>query len=116
MDLASRDILPMSPIQSPIGPGAVTAPSSAPVASALSRSGDARADARTAAVELESLFVSLLLQQMRQSIGGEGLFPGDPSDTYGGLFDLYLGRQLAESGALGISGMVSKYLEAEQSA
>jgi flagellar protein FlgJ len=69
-------------------------------------------DAQTAAVELEGLFVSLLLEQMRQSVGGEGMFPGDQSDIYGGMFDMYLGRQLADNGALGIGQMVSRYLEA----
>jgi len=53
--------------------------------------------------EIEALFVSHLLKQLRSGITEEGgLFPGDNTDTYGSMFDLYLGRYLAEQGMLGI--------------
>lgn len=58
-------------------------------------------DSRLAEVaqEFEAIFISLLIKQMRAG-GGEGLFPGDQSDIYGGLFDEHLGRALSQGGML----------------
>lgn len=56
-----------------------------------------------AAKQLESLFISLLLKEMRQTIGSEEGFAGDKSDTIGGLFDQYMGEHMAAGGGLGIS-------------
>ncbi|AMV21581.1 rod-binding protein [Planctomyces sp. SH-PL14] len=56
-----------------------------------------------AAKQLESLFVSLLLKEMRQTIGSEDGFAGDKSDTIGGLFDQYMGEHMAAGGGLGIA-------------
>lgn len=64
----------------------------------------------TAGRQVESLFVSLLLKEMRQSGSSEGLFPGDSSDTLGGLFDLYLGQFITESGGIGLSATVEDAL------
>ena len=60
--------------------------------------------------QFESLFVSLLLKEMRQSLSGEGLFPGDSSDSYGAIFDQYLGEHLAQGGAFGIAKLVNQQL------
>lgn len=56
-----------------------------------------------AAKQLESLFISLLLKEMRQTIGSEDGFAGDKSDTIGGLFDQYMGEHLAAGGGLGVA-------------
>lgn len=56
-----------------------------------------------AAKQLESMFISLLLKEMRQSIGSENGFAGDSTDTVGGLFDQYLGDHVAAGGGLGIA-------------
>lgn len=58
--------------------------------------------------EFESLFVSTLIKQMRQSVDGDGLFPGDKSDSLGGLFDLFMGQHLAQAGGLGMSQALLK--------
>lgn len=63
-----------------------------------------------AAQDFEGMLVSILLKQMRQTIGGDGLFAGENSDAYGGLFDLYMGEHIARSGGLGIAGMIEAYL------
>jgi flagellar protein FlgJ len=76
--------------------------------------GGARAKADVA-VQFESLFISLLLKEMRQTEQGGGLFAGESSDTYGGIFDLYLGEHLAKSGGLGLAPMINAYLEAGKS-
>jgi len=53
--------------------------------------------------QFESVMLSMVLKQMRQTgTGEEGLFPGDSSDTLGGMFDMYLGEHLAESGGFGL--------------
>ena len=59
-----------------------------------------------AAKELEGMFMSLLLKEMRQSIGSENGFAGDPSDTIGGLFDQMMGDHLAAAGGLGIADSI----------
>ena len=58
------------------------------------------------AKEMESLFVSLMLKEMRQAGTEGGLFPGDSSDTFGGMFDLYLGNYIAEAGGIGLSDSI----------
>ena len=54
----------------------------------------------------ESVFISLLVKQMRQTTGEEGLFAGDQSDTFGGMFDLFMGQHLAQSNDIGIDKLV----------
>ncbi|MBL8816291.1 MAG: hypothetical protein JNL58_09690 [Planctomyces sp.] len=56
--------------------------------------------------ELEALFVSMMMKQMRQSSLDEGLFPGDRSDTLGGIFDDAMGKQVAEFGGLGVAELI----------
>ncbi|HWL09051.1 MAG TPA: rod-binding protein [Planctomicrobium sp.] len=61
------------------------------------------------AKQFESLFVSMLIKEMRQSSGSEeGMFPGDSSDTYGGIFDMYMGQHIAEGGGIGLSEMIAR--------
>lgn len=59
------------------------------------------------AQEFESLMLSQLIKQMRQSSGGEGLFPGDKSDTYGGMFDMMISKYLSESGGFGLADQLA---------
>lgn len=90
----------------------VSSPGAAPEAIAAQlRSGDPRAVERAAA-DFEAMFVSLLLKEMRQTLEPGTLFGGDIGDAYGGLFDLYLGKHLAQAGGLGVAEMVRHYLEA----
>jgi Rod binding domain-containing protein len=58
--------------------------------------------AEKAIKDFESLFMSMMIKEMRQTSSGEGLFPGDASDTYGGMFDMFLGKELAEGKGLGL--------------
>jgi Rod binding domain-containing protein len=65
-----------------------------------------------AAREAETMFLSLLLKEMRQSFESEeSLFAGDKGDIYGGLFDLLMARHLAESGGLGLATVWGQLLE-----
>ena len=64
------------------------------------------------ATQFESLFMSEMLKQMRQTLdtGTDGMFAGDTSDVYGGLFDMYLGQHIAQQGGLGIGKMLKQQL------
>ena len=61
--------------------------------------------------QFEGLFASMLIKQMRQSLEGDSMFPGDTSDVRGGLFDHFMGDHMAKSGQLGIGKMIQKHME-----
>lgn len=71
--------------------------------------------------DFEATLLSMLLKEMRQSMEPEGgLFPGDSGDIQGGLFDLYMGKYLADAGGIGMapaleSQLRSTYAHAAQS-
>ena len=56
--------------------------------------------------EFESVFLSMMLKEMRNSLEGGGFFGEDGSDTYGGMFDLFIGKHLAQAKPLGIADML----------
>jgi hypothetical protein len=58
----------------------------------------------------EQTFLSTLLKQMRDTLSPDTLFPGDPADVLGGMFDMFLSQHLAQAGSLGIADMVKKQL------
>ena len=64
------------------------------------------------ATEFESIFLSLLLKEMRNTLDQQdgGLFGGEGSDTFGGMFDMFMGQHLADASPLGISDAVKSYL------
>ena len=63
--------------------------------------------------EFEGVFLSLLLKEMRNTVEG-GLFPEDPSDSLGGLFDLHLGNHLSDSAPIGIAKVMMQAYENQQ--
>ena len=71
---------------------------------------------QAAGQQFEGVFWSLLIKTMRTSTAEGGLFAGDQSDTFGGLFDLFMSQHLAGSGALGIQEMVESWLATSQQA
>jgi Rod binding domain-containing protein len=58
--------------------------------------------AQDAIEKFEGLFMSMMIKQLRETSFGDGLFPGDASDTYGGMFDMFMGDHLARTADLGI--------------
>jgi Rod binding domain-containing protein len=76
---------------------------------AQAKAGDARSIERVAE-EFESLFVSMVLKEMRQTLEPGTLFGSDSSDSYGGLFDMYLSSHVVRAGGLGVGKMVREYL------
>ena len=55
--------------------------------------------------EFESVFLSMLLKEMRNSLE-EGFFGGEGSDSFGGMFDLFIGQHLAKSNPIGVSDLL----------
>lgn len=67
---------------------------------------------RQAARDVETMFLSLLLKEMRQSSESDGgFFAGDSGDVYGGLFDFYMGKHMAEAGGIGLASAWAGHLE-----
>lgn len=56
--------------------------------------------------DFESVFVSMMIKEMRQSSSGEGLFAGDKSDTFGGMFDMFMSQHIAENGGFGMAKFI----------
>jgi len=63
-----------------------------------------------AATDFEAVFMSMLVKELRDTVEG-GLFGEESSDTLGAIFDLYMGKHLAESKSLGVEKAVTTYLE-----
>ena len=62
--------------------------------------------------DFESIFYSLMLKTMRSTLTEGGLFGKEASDTYGGMFDLFMSQHLAQSQPLGIGQALQGYLQA----
>lgn len=60
--------------------------------------------------QFESLFVSMLIKEMRETGSEDGMFAGDSADVYGGMFDTFLGQHLASQGSLGIADMINRQI------
>ncbi len=64
------------------------------------------------ASEMEATFLSMLLKEMRQTLEPDGgLFPGDSGDVQGGLFDLYIGKHIAETGGVGLATSLLRQMQ-----
>ncbi|MBW3539804.1 MAG: hypothetical protein KY476_06000 [Planctomycetes bacterium] len=68
---------------------------------------------REAAEGFESVFASMLLKEMQGTLESGSLFGSDPTGVYGGLFELFLGQEIGESGTLGIADLLSRYFESQ---
>ena len=91
----------MNPIPSGITPALPTQISEA------GKSGDAsRQQHESLGKEFESVFVSMLLKEMRLSLD-EGFFGGEETDSFGGMFDLFVGQHLSQTSPLGIANMLT---------
>ncbi|MEO1983548.1 MAG: rod-binding protein, partial [Fuerstiella sp.] len=72
-----------------------------------SLSGKRLPDAASVAREFESVFVSMMLKTMRQSMSKD-MFAGDDSDTFGGMFDAFMGQHIAENGGIGMAKLFAE--------
>ena len=66
--------------------------------------------AKSLAQEFEGVFVAMLLKQLRRSLSGDGLFPGDEADALGGLFDQQMGAHISQHAGIGLAQSLERYL------
>ena len=82
-------------------------------ASSKSSQSETPSEIEKTASEFESVFLSMMLKEMRNTLDQEegGLFGGESSDTFGGMFDMFMSQHLAESNPLGIGNVIESYLQ-----
>ena len=56
--------------------------------------------------DFEGVFLSLMLKEMRNTLEEGGFFGEESSDTYGGMFDMFIGQSMAETKPLGIANLL----------
>ncbi len=66
------------------------------------------------AKDFESLFTSMVLKEMRNSLEPGSLFAEDSNDVYGGMFDQYMGEHMSNAGGLGLAKMIRESLDRSQ--
>jgi len=66
---------------------------------------------KDAAQGFESVFLSMLLKEMRQSLEPGSLFGNDKSDVYGGMFDQFMAQHLAQGKGIGLAQAFLKQME-----
>ena len=72
---------------------------------------DATAKAAETAREFEATLLGMVLKDMREPTEPDGgLFPGDTGDVMGGLFDLFMGKYLADAGGVGMAAALERQL------
>ncbi len=64
--------------------------------------------------DFESLFASQMLKEMRKTLDPETMFGSNSGDVYGGMFDQFVGRQMAEGRGFGLAKMLRETLHHEQ--
>ena len=94
MDAMNRSMIP--PTAAPMPYGATPNPNASPAA--VGR-------------QFESMFVSMLIKQMRQTVDGESMFGSDPGDIVGGMFDQFMGDHIGQADRFGIAQMIRTQLE-----
>ena len=66
---------------------------------------------KDAAQGFESVFLSMLLKEMRKTLEPGSLFGHDSGDVYGGLFDQFMSQHLAQGKGMGLAQSLLKQLE-----
>jgi Rod binding domain-containing protein len=95
-----------------IGPALSFGPQlSAPFGVNGSKDGQHNPSLKDAAQGFESVFLQMLLKDMRQTLEPGSLFGNDSSDIYGGLFDQFMAQHLAQGKGMGLAQALLKQLE-----
>ena len=74
---------------------------------------DKDAALKTVAKQFESMFLQMMLKQMRAASFGDPIFDSQASDTYRSMFDQQLALNLSERGSLGIAKLIERQLGAD---
>ena len=69
-----------------------------------------------AAKDFESLFVHRLLEEMKTSIGGEGLLDDSAGEQVQGMFNFYLAQDIGSKGGFGLWKEIARQMKATQAA
>lgn len=78
--------------------------------------GKSGSEPEVVAREMESLFATVLVKEMRKGLG-EGFFGSGPgADTFAGWFDEQLGASIASRGSLGLADTVAEALVRQRAA
>jgi flagellar protein FlgJ len=95
-----------------IGPALSFSPQlSAPLDVSGALDGQRTPSLKDAAQGFESVFLSMLLKEMRQTLEPGSLFGNDSSDIYGGLFDQFMAQHLAQGQGMGLAKALMRQLE-----
>lgn len=105
----------MNAINSAMISNSLPMPESAGASHTSGKSGASQV-ATKVAQDFESVFASMLLKEMRQTLEPGSLFGEDSGDVYGGLFDRYFGDQLCQGNGLGLKRMVEESIDRIQNA
>ncbi len=71
---------------------------------------------KDAGEQMEELFATMLVKELRKSLPNEGFFgSGKGADVFNGWMDEFLGKQLADEGALDLAGRVKVALDEKES-
>ena len=73
-------------------------------------------DPEKVAKDFESVFTTMMLKEMRNTLEPGSLFGEDSSDIYGGMFDQFLGQHMADTGGIGLAKMIQTALVRYQDA
>ena len=77
---------------------------------------DAGSEAEAVSREMESLFATLLVSELRKGLG-DGFFGSGPgADTFNGWFDEQIGSSLASRSSLGLTEQIQEAIIREQEA
>lgn len=68
------------------------------------------------AKDFESIFASMLLKEMRQTLEPGSMFGEDSGDIYGGLFDRFVGEHMTKGQGLGLAKMFESSMQRMQRA
>ncbi len=70
-------------------------------------------EVKKVAGQLEGVFFSMVVKEMRKSMMSDDLFGSGPeAEQYAGLFDQMMGEHMAQTGGLGIARMVMESAQA----
>ena len=80
----------------------------------LKAKGGARPEEATKGVaqQFESLFLNIMLKEMRKTVNRSGLLGSDTMETYEQMFDQQISIGLARGGGIGLADFIEKQLNA----
>lgn len=63
------------------------------------------------AQQFESLFLNIMLKEMRKTVGRSGLLGSDAMDTYQQMFDQQIALGMAKAGGIGLAPFIEQQMQ-----